>query len=983
MRRLVFRHEARRASLWAIAWLGALAIVLPVVGRSLDSRVLAVALLGTGALAALIVVGWAIVIGVVAPRRRLASDADVARWVGKADALPRDKPLASDLLSSVELHDGAARAARPGAPSAALVAALIDTTESQLATVEPEALVPAALLRRPRRWAIAGAIANIALVAVAPHVVADGWRRLVMPPPAPFDGAQVSTVPLVGDLDATLHFPAYSKRGQLDLPSSSGDLRGLPGTTVQLKGRVLVPAQEVEIVFDPESALSAQPAIPCKLDGDQLVGELTIAKGTHYRFAVTSPTGARSIEATPRAIDAEPDQAPVVQLIAPGDPLDVSNLRRVELAYTIEDDFGLSSAELVWEAGKDHGRKPISLDATARAQGKLLWDIAEVQVPSGGEVRYWIEAKDNDTVNGPNVGRSRELHLRVISPRERHEETLARQRELAEKVIRHLGVRLTGPGDDAVARDDDNRLLRDIVVELGSLAAAFDKDPHASDTLRKSLAAMRDRLDHAATAEVKLVPKGKTALKGAYTNVDAHLVGELEDDTIALVDWLDREQLEGLLDLSDEIAAHQKRLKDLLADYGRTKDPRVLDEIQREMRALDKAYADLERHQRAMPEDVLDQYVNQQALQPKQGCIDEVRKLVDAGKLAEAQAKLEQCRAQHQRAADDLEGSLAALRGDKFSDEQKKLDEVMNELSDVAKDQDDIAAEANRVFETYAEKADEVARGNKREAQKRIGPLVDKLRKRIHDVNEAGLTPFAKEEMDVVERRLADVEHMVGDGDLAEALAMAQQAKQSLDTIGGELEAAMADDPKSKWAEATQDALDGVGRSTPVAKELIDELQSLAPRPDQILSQDDQRALDKLRRRQQGNKDRAKKLGDKANQLGADLPGDASAELGKKLGGAMEQMGNADERMKERDPSGAREATRAAADALAKARDRARAAARQAQEGAINDEPVRIPGADDYKAPQEFREQALEGMKKKGPSDFQQMNERYLEELTK
>jgi len=42
---------------------------------------------------------------------------------------------------------------------------------------------------------------------------------------------------------------------------------------------------------------------------------------------------------------------------------------------------------------------------------------------------------------------------------------------------------------------------------------------------------------------------------------------------------------------------------------------------------------------------------------------------------------------------------------------------------------------------------------------------------------------------------------------------MARQAKQSLDTIAGELEAALADDPKSKWAEATQEALDGIDRA--------------------------------------------------------------------------------------------------------------------------------------------------------------------------
>src|SRR4029079_2035604 len=245
----------------------------------------------------------------------------------------------------------------------------------------------------------------------------------------------------------------------------------------------------------------------------------------------------------------------------------------------------------------------------------------------------------------------------------------------------------------------------------------------------------------------------------------------------------------------------------------------------------ERSFAELEKHRRGMPEDVLDQYVHRDAMQAAQGtnCLDEVRKLVRAGQTQQAQAKLAQCRVQSDRASSALEGSLAGMRGDKFSDEQKKLDEVMNELSDVAKDQDDIAAESNRIFEAYAEKADEVARDHRREAAKRAGALIEKLRRRLRDINEAGLTPFAKEELDIVERRLADVERMVGEVDLAEPLVRANKAKQSLVTIAGELEAAINDDPKSKWADATQDALDGVEKSRPIAKELIDLLQSLSP----------------------------------------------------------------------------------------------------------------------------------------------------------
>ncbi|HET9621789.1 MAG TPA: hypothetical protein VFP84_10500 [Kofleriaceae bacterium] len=999
MRTLVYQHEARRAVCHVLAASAVLALVLPLIGRVLGhmlgaSRATALAVIGIAGLAFVLLVIAAVVLGIVVPRRRWGGDPELARWVGG-----RRREVASDLLSAVELSNAPAR---PGAPSEVLVAALVHATTIRLGGVDPATLIEPGELRRARRWAVTAVVANLALVAIAPHVVADGWRSLFAGNSAPFDGARLSTLPLVGDLEATLSFPAYSRRPPLALPSSSGDVRGLPGTTVALKARVLVPADKAELIVEP--ADRGEPRIvTARLDHDQLTAELVIDRSARYRFAITSSSGDRAIETTPRTIEAEPDQAPTVQLMAPADPLDVTTLRQVELAYVIEDDFGITSAELVWEAGKDKGKKPIAIEETTarakpgtpsapaaprgRIQGKLLWDIAEVQVPSGGEVRYWVQARDNDTIGGPNVGRSRELHLKVTSSRERHEETLGHQQELAEKILKNLGGRLT-IGDDPGARDDVARTLREAVVELGTIGAAFEKDPHASDALRKALSQMRERLDKLALAEQRLMPKGRPAGKGQFAGLDPRIVAELEDDTIVLADWLDRERLEGLLDVSDEIAAHQKRLADLLAQYQRTKDPRLLDEIEREMRTLDRAFAELDKHRRGMAEDVLDQYVHQNAIQPQAGtsCLDEVRKLVRAGDAAKAQQKLEQCRQQQEHAASALEGSLAGLRGDKFSDEQKKLDEVMNELADVAKDQDDIAAESNRIFEAYAEKADEVAKDHRREASKRVSALVDKLRRRIHDINESGLTPFAKEEMDIVERRLADVEHMVSDGDLAEALGMATQARQSLDTIAGELEAAINDDPKSKWADVTQDALDGVQRARPVAKELIDELQALSPKPDQIMSADEHRALDKLRRREAINKERAKRLAERAKAMAGELPGDAGPELGKKLGGAIDQMGTADERMKAKDPSGARAATRAAADALSKARDRAKSAARQAQEGAVGDDPIRIPGADEYRAPERFREDLLEAMKKKGavaPEGYDDQIKRYYEELIK
>ncbi len=980
VRALVYRHEALRAGLLGFAALAALAVVIPLIGWLIaGSRATALAVLGTGGLVAVLVVLGIGVLGFVVPRRRWAADRDLARWVGS-----RHSPIASDLLSAVELANAPTRV---GAPSPELVDALIGNTVSELGAIEPRGLLPAREVPKARTLALLAAAVNIALVILIPGVLGTGWRALLSAPPAPFDGAELSNVPLVGDLSATLQAPAYSKRKTVELPSSSGDVRGLPGTKVTLRARVLVPATMAELVVTSDGT-SETKKLAAKLDGDQLTAELTIDRAAHYRIEVMSPSGERRIEATPRAIEAEPDAPPMVQLMAPGDPLDVSNLRRVELAYVLEDDFGVISAELVWEGGKDRGRKAIALGelGMGRAQGKLMWDIAEVVVPSGGDVRYWIEAKDNDTVGGPNLGKSREYHLRVVSPRERHEDTLDRQQEVAEKLLKNLGARLLGLGDNVAQREEQSRLLHDAIMELSSISAAYDKDPHASELMRKALAQMHDRLERLAGTEQKLLPKGSAKVPAArFTVFDKGLIAELEDDLIVLADWLDRERMESLLDINDEIAAHQKRLADLLAQYERTKDARLLEEIERELRALDRAYAELDKHRKGMPEDVLDQYVNRDAIEPEQGmnCMAEVRGLIQAGKTAEAATKLEACQQQQAKGASALEGSLAQLRGDKFNEEQKKLDEVMNELADVARDEDDIAAEANRIFEAYARKADDLAKDHRREASKKVSVLVDKLRKRLAQVNESGLTPFAKEELDIVQRRLTDVEKMVDDGDLAEALGMARQAKASLDTIAGELEAAINDDPKSKWADATQDALTGFERAAPIAKELIDELASLSPKPEQIMNADDLRALERLRRRQAMNRQRTQKLAERTKQMGADLPGDAAAELGKKLGAAADHMQKADERMKGKDPSGTRESTRSAADALAKARDRARSAARQAQDSAIRDEPIRIPGSDEYRAPERFREEVLEGAKQKPPEAYKDMSDQYYKDITK
>src|ERR1043165_6306576 len=130
VRVLVYQHEARRAALYTLASVAGLALILPLVGAAVGaSRATALAVLGLGGLIAVLLVVSALVLGGVAPRRRWGEDADLARWVGG-----RRREIASDLMSAVELTSAPVRV---GAPSRALVDALVEVTSERLGDIDP------------------------------------------------------------------------------------------------------------------------------------------------------------------------------------------------------------------------------------------------------------------------------------------------------------------------------------------------------------------------------------------------------------------------------------------------------------------------------------------------------------------------------------------------------------------------------------------------------------------------------------------------------------------------------------------------------------------------------------------------------------------------------------------------------------------------------------------------------------------------------
>ncbi len=946
--------------------------------------------------------------GVGAPRRRWRERRASAKYVG-------DKvvPLASDLLSSLELIDEEASEEQQAQGSEDLRRALFANTADRLVPLRLRALVPYTPVGRALKVACAVSFTYLLVAVLAPATLAHGWSRLLSEAPkAAFGGATLVDEPLVGDVNVLVEFPLYTGKPSVRLPASSGDFEAMPGSTVSFATTALSAVQSARILLfdnDDVDREEADSEVDFSISGDQLRAQLEVVAETYYRFEIES-NQSRRVEARAHKIAIRADKVPTIELYAPADELDVAKVKRIELAYVAEDDYGIATIDLVYKelGGKAHRIKLTSPDPEAQSsgpvrstsdQGKYIWDLATLPLRPGVQIEYHLEVSDNDDVLGPNLGRSQSYKLRLYSPRERHEDLIARQQSLAEKMLELLATRLTGTDEGVRVHRTVQRRAEEIVVEMGGLVASLKNDELATPKLSATMVELRKRMSKRTRAEDTLLSdleertRRKSRAGGGQPEEEApssrlqasdtKIIAELEDDVLTLNDWLHRQELENLLGISDEIKASQDRLAKLFEEYKRTGSTELLKEIERELKALERRLAEMASKRMSMPEDVLDRFVNAEAMQQKQdaNCLAKVRELLAQGDAEAAQAQMAKCSQEMDEGAKALEEALSGLRGESFSEEEKAFNEVMNDLTDLQQDQQDIADKADEIHKRYAEEVAKLQEGKNSEARKSAKETLGKLRKKLGKISKKGLTPFAKEEMEILHKRLDDAEAMLKKGDLAEALSMARHANRSLKTVQDELQVEL-DTAWSREAVAAEKAARG---ALPLARRLVDELKEATPSPSEIMSKADRRELEKLRRQQKSAQGRADKLLRKVEGQGEGMPGKSGQAIEKGLKGATPHMKQAGEQMRAKDPTSAREEARQAAGQLKNAQDEARSAARQKQKlggPGWRDEPIRIPGADDYKAPEKFRKEIMDAMQdESAPSGFAEQVKRYYKDI--
>ena len=398
-----------------------------------------------------------------------------------------------------------------------------------------------------------------------------------------------------------------------------------------------------------------------------------------------------------RALVAQPDAPPKVQILSHEGRLEVSPDDVLELVYSVEDDFGVAALEqrhqLMGAPGEPATRAvegaPLE-GAPRQVSGTLRLDLATLNLQPRDTVTFTLRATDQNVSAGPGMGESAPLVLVVASPEDKHLANMDAQQAILEALLISLADYLEAPlGERVLDRGGVWRQQVSGALDNSALTARIAALKQAHDQLAPKLTALAELVPRL-KADPLMAPRELTLIEGMSRELSAlhergqaalnrapapailaRYAGEmeaaLEKTSLRLDDLLVSQKMQSAAQALDEIKAMKERLRELLERYRDTQDPALREEIMREITRLRQRMAELNQRMQDQLERMPQEHVNMDA-------IEDAISETDAGKVKDAFSSLEQMLERG-----DIDGALAAL--DQMSEGLDGMQEQVGEAS--------------------------------------------------------------------------------------------------------------------------------------------------------------------------------------------------------------------------------------------------------------------------------------------------------------
>ena len=268
------------------------------------------------------------------------------------------------------------------------------------------------------------------------------------------------TPPRLSDLKIVVQPPDYTSLPAITLAPGSAQIRTVEESLITISAKASKTLASANLKF----ADSAQK--PPTVQMDPTLQGFTVSwhatRSTGVSIDLTDSEGFTSKDQGRLDQQVVPDTAPRVVLEDPATDRDITPQAVVPLKIDLEDDFGINQVTRKYALTSGSGDpgetlvKPLWTAVPGQPMVKKnkiseRWDLAPLGLTPGAMITLSIEANDFKTPNGPNIGKSREIRLRVISAQEAARQMEDQRREIREETERVLAMQKQAnrPVDDA------------------------------------------------------------------------------------------------------------------------------------------------------------------------------------------------------------------------------------------------------------------------------------------------------------------------------------------------------------------------------------------------------------------------------------------------------------------------------------------------------------------------------------------------------
>lgn len=853
---------------------------------------------------------------------------------------------------------------------------------------------------------------------------------------------EVKGLPLqVGDFKISYTYPAYTGFEPDAVEGADGDIEAIKGTEVTIEAKCASSLSSATLMLGnaelPVEISNSGRRLKIRFTLSEAgryffkgMGRdgLKYTEASSHEISMISDSFPK-IEILAPATDMEVEELGEVTIDYRGQ--DDLGLGKVELVYRRA--YGDDEERIIINKPNERERKVMD---------SYTMNLAVLSLNPGDRLSYHLEVLDNDNISGPKRGMSKTYYVKVFSPREEHDKITKRIDELFERLIKLLGGTLVDPEnpDDKEAAFKNELVIRDQLTEAAEMTAeiaeAMRDDPLADYNFYKTINNMSKRLNKLSKKRQRRVgnktkPGKKDSLLKKVAALKPAEIKEEERDVIALDMELKRGNVNDIISAMEELLAAQKRLQELM-ERVRNGDESAEAALKEEMKRIQELMQQIMRKMAEGRKTLPEEFINADAIKDMNimSAFEQMKRMQELAMDGDLEAAM--------KFAEDLEAELARMMAamkegasqfgwSTMGKTLKELDEITEKISELEEKEKDVLEKTSDIESDLLEKMSGLKSDFIKEEHKKLEALkklvksaekkADKLpSKGIDDILETNFqtkrssiryrlsllnNPLMNPNLD------AAIELLISEN-LTELLTLMKRVLTELN-MSARMSGTVLEMYKPKPEKFAIDMDKGIEEAVALTEEIIRDMENLFQKSGmEALNNAQKKKLKKLAEKQKGIEGELKELMEKLEALKGDVPSMSDDPMND-LDGAKKAMGKAEGDLKGMKPSSAASNEGDALNKLGKAKKGLEGLKEGMMKGmkgggipmpmfmpgggmpgrqpgadgsmGINRDDVEIPGKEQYKVPEEYREDILKAMKDAAPEKYKDLIKDYYERL--